>query len=48
MLESTDAGKVAVSRVVRDLVAGPGIQFAKHKVLSVDGEEWPLFEVVSC
>lgn len=48
MLASTGTGKVVVSRVVRDLVAGSGIQFAKHNVLPLDGEDWPLFEVVSC
>jgi len=48
MLEATASGKVVVSRVVKDLVAGSGIQFAKHNVLALDGEDWPLFEVVSC
>ncbi|MBL8174610.1 MAG: alpha/beta fold hydrolase [Bryobacterales bacterium] len=48
MLEATAPGKVVVSRVVKDLVAGSGIQFAKHNTLTYDGEDWPLFEVVSC
>jgi class 3 adenylate cyclase len=48
ILPVTHPGKVVVSRVVKDLVAGSGIQFAKHQSLSLDGEDWPLFQVVSC
>ncbi len=50
MMPLTPQGKVVVSRVVKDLVAGSGIQFRPHKalLLAEDGEDWPLFEVVSC
>ncbi len=48
MLTSAASGQVLVSRVVKDLVAGSGIQFTRHSALTLDGEDWPLFEVVSC
>jgi pimeloyl-ACP methyl ester carboxylesterase len=48
MLPATDQGKVVVSRVVKDLVAGSGIQFMKQREMELDGEEWPLFEVTAC
>ncbi len=50
MMPLTGNGKVVVSRVVRDLVAGSGIQFQPHQALRLAeaGEDWPLFEVVSC
>jgi hypothetical protein len=48
MLPATDHGKVIVSRVVKDLVAGSGIQFGSQKMLRTNEEDWPLFEVVSC
>jgi pimeloyl-ACP methyl ester carboxylesterase/DNA-binding winged helix-turn-helix (wHTH) protein len=48
ILPVTDPGKVVVSRVVKDLVAGSGIQFSKHQNISFDGEDWALFTVVSC
>jgi len=48
ILPAADTGKVVVSRVVKDLVAGSGIQFAKYQSVAFDGEEWPLFQVVSC
>ncbi|MDX1981702.1 MAG: alpha/beta fold hydrolase [Bryobacteraceae bacterium] len=50
MLPLGAPGRVLVSRVVKDLVAGSGIQFQPAGGLSVPGEaeDWPLFEVVSC
>jgi class 3 adenylate cyclase len=50
MLPVAVPGKVLVSRVVKDLVAGSGIQFSRHAHLAIPNEveEWPLFEVVSC
>lgn len=48
ILAAAGTGKVVVSRVVKDLVAGSGIQFAPHGALRLDGEDWPLFEVLSC
>jgi hypothetical protein len=50
MLPLGQPGRVVVSRVVRDLVAGSGIQFQAAGGLRVPGEseDWPLFEVVSC
>lgn len=48
MLPATVHGKVIVSRVVKDLVAGSGIQFGDQKMLRANEEDWPLFEVVSC
>jgi hypothetical protein len=48
ILPVTHPGEVVVSRVVKDLVAGSGIQFSKHRSLMLDGEDWSLFQVVSC
>lgn len=46
----TPPGKVLVSRVVKDLVAGSGIQFGTRAELNLtfEGESWPVFEVLSC
>ncbi|MBI4908947.1 MAG: alpha/beta fold hydrolase [Acidobacteria bacterium] len=43
-------GQVVVSRVVKDLVAGSGIQFARQEQLELPGEleDWPLFAVTVC
>jgi class 3 adenylate cyclase len=43
----SENGKILVSRTVKDLVAGSGLQFDEHSRLRlVDAEnEWPLFEV---
>jgi pimeloyl-ACP methyl ester carboxylesterase/DNA-binding winged helix-turn-helix (wHTH) protein len=50
ILAETVSGQVVVSRVVKDLVAGSGIQFVWHADLRLpgDGDPWPLFSVVSC
>ncbi len=50
ILPSVPAGRVLVSRVVKDLVAGSGIQFALRQELrlAAEAERWPLFEVLSC
>jgi pimeloyl-ACP methyl ester carboxylesterase/DNA-binding winged helix-turn-helix (wHTH) protein len=49
ILSVTTANTVMVSRVVKDLVAGSGIQF-RPSSLSIEfkSDLWPLFEVVSC
>jgi pimeloyl-ACP methyl ester carboxylesterase len=50
ILPAVPTGSVMVSRVVKDLVAGSGIQFALRDEIRLagDAERWPLFEVVSC
>lgn len=50
MMPLASTGSVLVSRVVRDLVAGSGIQFQPHQNLRMPGEteDWPLFEVAGC
>jgi len=50
LLPESPLGSVVVSRVVRDLVAGSGIQFSEGRSLAVPGqaERWELYEVVGC
>jgi hypothetical protein len=49
ILSVTTANTVMVSRVVKDLVAGSGIQFRPSSVsIEYTSDLWPLFEVVSC
>lgn len=49
ILQVTPPATVMVSRVVKDLVAGSGIQFRPFDLsVTFEGDLWPLFEVVSC
>jgi pimeloyl-ACP methyl ester carboxylesterase/DNA-binding winged helix-turn-helix (wHTH) protein len=49
ILSVTTANTVMVSRVVKDLVAGSGIQFRPSSAsIEYKSDLWPLFEVVSC
>jgi pimeloyl-ACP methyl ester carboxylesterase/DNA-binding winged helix-turn-helix (wHTH) protein len=45
--EKANAGQILVSRTVKDLVAGSGIVFDEHGIVSFDGldSEWRLFTV---
>jgi class 3 adenylate cyclase len=46
---AADPGEIFVSRTVRDLVAGSGIQFADRGVHTLKGvpDEWQLYSVVA-
>ncbi len=50
LLPQSPLGGVVVSRVVKDLVAGSGIQFSESRSLFLPGQPdpWELFEVVGC
>ena len=49
VMAAAERGRVVVSRTVKDLVVGSGIEFADRGMHSLRGvpDEWQLFEVVT-